>query len=129
MIIRRALIAVALVLGTGCDSRYETVELERVAGADDASVQRDGLSVPEGHVLVFRAQPRAIQGRRDFDVEDRVELRIGHRSVAKVEPGVLADTWMLFGRAAGQTALEVRVNGVVEERIDVTVTPSAPGGA
>jgi hypothetical protein len=125
---RRALrwpIAGAIALVMACTSRYESVEVDRIAGDPEAIVRDEGFVVTEGRVVVFAALPKADPQRRPYDVLDTLELRSADPSVAGVERGLSSDSWLLMGSRVGETLIEVHVDGRLEEFIPVEVV--APG--
>jgi hypothetical protein len=109
------------VAGTSaCGPSYDTLEVDRIQGATEASISSSELRVPEGRLVVFSAEPSSRRGR-DYDVTDELELVSASPAVARVERGIAVDTWVVMGVARGSTTLEVRIDGELEDRITVDV--------
>ncbi len=118
-LLRGGLLA-SLVLGQlACDPSYDGISVKRVAGHVDAEASSQGLSVPEGGLLVFKPEVHAEGG--DYDVLDELEFSVFDASVAPVVRGLRVDTWMLLGSQPGSTEVEVIINGEVQDSIPVTV--------
>jgi hypothetical protein len=113
----------ALLTLAACGSPYETLEVQRIAGDAQASLSDGAMEVTEGRVVVFEAKPIAASSHRDFDALDTLQLRATDPDVATVARGLATNTWMLIGGRAGETDLQVRVNGELEEIISVRVHP------
>ncbi|MCX4245021.1 hypothetical protein [Paraliomyxa miuraensis] len=114
--------AASLLIGAGaCSPRYDSVDIQRVAGHADASGSEDGFVVPEGGVFVFELDPDSVAGRRDYEVTDVLELDTRQPSVARIEQGLATGTWMLLGVEQGQTDVELWINGRLELVIPVDV--------
>jgi hypothetical protein len=120
-IIRGSLAALLLVGASACSPRYETIEVDRVAGHVDADVSSSAFEVPEGGLVVFSIDAESEAARRDYDAFDDVELSTEHPSVARIEQGLATGTWMLMGVREGRTVLEVRINGELEDQLPVDV--------
>jgi len=113
----------------GCQSDYETLRVRRLAGPEQSEATGRGFILPEGRILVFSANPIARDAAEDYDVTDTLELRSVDSQIARVVPGVRVDTWALSAGSAGQTELEVFVNGEFQETIPVIVDiPSTTEG-
>lgn len=118
----RGLLGASLLLGaSACGSRYDSIDVQRVAGHADAQGSDREFTVPEGGLFVFEIDPEAVASRRDYEAIDELELETRHPSVARIEQGLATGTWMLMGVAQGQTVLEIRINGELEDSIPVDV--------
>lgn len=122
---------VAALLGvTACDAaRYGYVSMGEVNGTPGATLDAGRIIVPEGGVLVFRAEPRTDPGAREYLGLERFELLSREPSTAQVRHSILADTWVVNGVAVGSTELDVLVDGEVVDAIAVEVSPSDEEGA
>lgn len=116
---RRGLVlgVVALVVGA-CGADYDGLEISLVGG-DAKDIDRDGMIVTEGRAAVVEVEPRS--RRRDYEATDELTLESLDESIARVDPGVQVDTWMVMGIAPGEVDVEVRINGSFEDRITITV--------
>lgn len=110
-----------VMLGLGCDARYEGLTFSRIEGPPEAKVDENGIELTAGRAVKFTVRPRAIDERRDYDVTDEVDLDSTASSVARVEEGVKVDSWVILGVSAGDAELEVRINGEVEDHIPLTI--------
>jgi hypothetical protein len=119
-VLRGGLVALMLLGAGACTPRYDVLELEWISGPAQAEVSSSELSVPEGRLVVFSVDPVSA-GLRDYDAIDELELTSESPAVARIEQGLATGTWMLMGVAQGQTMLEVRINGELEDRIAVDV--------
>lgn len=116
-------LAAALGAGAACEaSRYGHVELFELRGTAEADIDRDGIVVPEGGVIVFEAKPRADGASPEYVGLERFKLRPGDPDVAMARRSILRDTWVVNGVAMGTTELHVMVDGDVVDRIPVEVT-------
>ena len=119
--IRMGLLAVVLASASACAPSYDTLEVDWIQGSVGADASAEGFSVQEGKLIVFSAKPESGHGR-DYEAIDVLELASEAPSVARVEQGLAVGTWMIMGVARGRTALEVRIDGALEDRIAVEVT-------
>ena len=101
-----------------CGPDYDGLSITLVGG-DAEDIDRDGMVVTEGRAAVIEVEPRS--RRKDFDATDELTLESADESVAQVDPGVRVDTWMVRGVAPGETDVEVRIDGALEDRITITV--------
>jgi hypothetical protein len=116
------LLVASLSAASGCESsRYGHVELYRVGGHPDAEITPSGLSIPEGGVLLFEAQPRAETGSPEYVGLERFKLRPSDPHVATAHRTILRDTWVVSGMAAGSTRLQVLVDGEVVDDVPVEI--------
>jgi hypothetical protein len=114
---------VGLVLGilvgvSACGPDYDGLEITLVGG-DAEQIDRDGMVVMEGRAAVIEVDPRS--SRKDYDASDELTLESSDAEIARVDPGVHVDTWMVMGVAPGDAEVRVRINGTVEDRLTVTV--------
>ena len=122
-------LALVAVLASGCESsRYGHVELYRVGGHASAEIGPGGLSVPEGGVIVFEAQPYADAGSSDYVGLERFKLRPADPDVAVAYRAILRDTWVVGGRTEGSTVLHVIVDGQVVDEVPVEIFFDEEGG-
>jgi hypothetical protein len=121
------LLAAASLVTTACESsRYGHVELYRVGGHPEAEIAPSGLSLPEGGVLVFEAQPRADAASPEYVGLERFKLRPSDPDVAMAHRAILRDTWVVSGMSVGETRLQVLVDGEVVDDVPVEVFLAAP---
>ncbi len=106
-----------------CGSRYDSLQLERVAGDEAARGNDDGFSVTEGRAVVYEVKPLANDQHRDYDALDELQLRTADPRIARFERGVAVDTWMLIGVSAGETEVHVEINGRTQDTLLVSVRP------
>lgn len=118
--IRMGLAALVLASATACTPSYETLEVDWIRGSSDAEASADGFVVPEGKLVVFSADAVS-SSVRDYEVTEKLELSSEEPTVARVEQGLAVGTWMVMGVAEGSTTIEVRIDGVLEDRIPVDV--------
>jgi hypothetical protein len=119
--IRAALLAASIAGASACSPSYDTLEVGWIQGPVEAEASSRGFSVPEGKLVVFSAAPTSDAGR-DFEAIDVLALSSEQPTVARVEQGLAAGTWMIMGVAEGSTMIEVRIDGELEDRITVDVT-------
>ncbi len=118
----RAALCSWVVIGlSACGSQYESIDVRRVGGHVEARGSHSGFTVPEGGLLVFDVGANAEGSSRDYDVTDVVELSSQDVEVARFVQGLATDSWMLMGVHAGQTSVDVRINGEVVEQIPVDI--------
>jgi len=122
MKVRHALIA-GLVVLAGCDERFEHITTRKTGGSTLARVADNEIRLPAGRLVIFRVTAHALEGARDYDATDTIELSEIDSSIVRLEEGVRVDTWVAYGEHEGTTELEVRVNGRVEDQIGLEVTP------
>ncbi len=103
-----------------CQTSYESVDIDRIGGHEDARGSAEGFELPEGSLFVFELAPLSSSARQ-YDATDVVELYSHDPDVARVVQGLEADTWMLLGVGAGQTVVELSVNGEIQDQIPVDV--------
>lgn len=113
----------ALLLSTSaCESsRYDRVELHRTGGHPEAGIAPNGLTVPEGGVLVFKAQPRAAAASPEYEGLERFKLTPSDPDVATAHRAILRDTWVVSGMSIGTTQLLVIVDGDVVDEVPVEI--------
>lgn len=105
-----------------CESSgYSHVELYRVSGHPDAELGSGGLSVPDGGVLVFEAQPRANASAPEYEGLERFKLRPADPDVALAHRAILRDTWVVSGMSVGETRLHVIIDGEVVDDVPVEI--------
>lgn len=120
--LRALLLLASLAAAAACESsRYGHVELYRVGGHAEAAIAPGGLSLPEGGVLVFEAQPRADAGSPEYAGLERFKLRPSDPDVAMAHRAILRDTWVVSGMSVGETRLQVLVDGEVVDEVPVEV--------
>jgi hypothetical protein len=119
--IRMTLAALVLASAGACTPSYETLEVDRIRGSIDAEVSADGFVVPEGTLVVFKADAVS-SSARDYEVTEKLELSSAEPTVARVEQGLAVGTWMIMGVAEGSTTIYVRIDGVLEDTIPVDVS-------
>lgn len=119
--IRMGLMALVLAGASACAPSYDTLEVDWIQGSVGAEASGGGFSVQEGKLIVFSAKPESGHGRA-YEAIDVLELASEAPQVARVEQGLAVGTWMIMGVARGSTALEVRIDGELEDRIPVEVT-------
>ncbi len=122
----RVLILVAALFAAACSPSYDGLRMTVLEGASTAEVDSAGIELVHGRVVVFEARPVSSVDK-DYEVSDTVELESTDDGVARVEPGVLVNTWMMFGVEPGDTEVEVRINGTTEDRIPVTIVSASEG--
>lgn len=121
------LLAAASLVATACEqSRYGHVELYRVGGHPDAEIAPSGLSVPDGGVLVFEAQPRSEAASPEYTGLERFKLRPSDPDVAMAHRAILRDTWVVSGMSIGETRLQVLVDNEVVDDVPVEVFAAEP---
>lgn len=123
---RAALTGIFAVLVGGCESTFESVEIEYVSGVSLGGVDREApsmllppLLLTEGRVLVVRLHTNVIRGgevRRDEPFSFS-----SNTSIAILRPTPLADTWMIAGLAPGTTRISVSLAGNFFDPIPVIV--------
>jgi hypothetical protein len=118
--IRMGLVALVIAGVSACSPSYERLEVDRIQGPVEAELSGSAIVVPEGKLVVFSAEPSSSR-IRDYDATHELELVSASPGVARVEQGIAVDTWMVMGVARGQTTLEVRIEGELEDRITVDV--------
>jgi hypothetical protein len=124
--LRTLLLVVPLAVMAACESsRYGHVELYRVGGHPDAEIAPSGLSLPEGGVLVFEAQPRADAASPEYSGLERFKLRPADPDVAMAHRAILRDTWVVSGMSLGETRLQVLVDDQVVDDVPVEVFAAA----
>ncbi len=116
----RVLMLLAGLLVGGCGPSYDGLRVTVLEGAETAEVDSAGIELVHGRVVLFEVEPRS-SGNKDYEVSDIVELASTDEAVARIEPGVKVDTWMMLGVAPGEAELEVRINGTAEDLIPVTI--------
>jgi hypothetical protein len=104
-----------------CTPSYETLEVDRIHGSIDAEVSADGFVVPEGTLVVFKADAVS-SSARDYEVTEKLELSSVDPTVARAVQGLSVGTWMIMGVTEGSTTIEVRIDGVLEDAIPVDVS-------
>ena len=111
-----------LALG-GCGSQYADLEVRIEGAAPSGSVVRfDQVRMEEGVALRVHARPRS-GTPQEFEDPDAVDLRAMDPEVLQAFRDAEDDwRWVLVARGAGETCLEVIVEGVVEDCIPTTVT-------
>jgi hypothetical protein len=120
---------VAIVSTSACESsRYDRVELHRTGGHPEAEIDPGGLTVPEGGVLVFRAQPRAEVSSPEYEGLERFKLTPSDSSVATAHRAILRDTWVVSGMSIGSTQLLVIVDGDVVDEVPVEIVAPEEDG-
>lgn len=122
----RVLAAVGLltaVATTGCSSQYADLEVRIEGAAPDGSVVRhDQVRLEEGVALRVHARPRSASPQ-EYEEPDAVELRGLDAEILQAFRDAEEDwRWVLVARGAGETCLEVIVEGVVEDCIPAKVT-------
>lgn len=116
------LCAAVILSASACESsRYDRVELHRTGGHPEAEIAPDGLTVPEGGVLVFKAQPRAAAASPELEGLERFKLTPSDSSVATAHRAILRDTWVVSGMSIGTTELLVIVDGDVVDEVPVEI--------
>jgi hypothetical protein len=124
--LRTLLLVAPLAAMAGCESsRYGHVELYRVGGHPDAGIAPSGLSLPEGGVLVFEAQPRADAASPEYSGLERFKLRPSDPDVAMAHRAILRDTWVVSGMSIGETRLQVLIDDQVVDDVPVEVFAAA----
>lgn len=126
----RILTLIAGLLVGGCSPSYGGLKMTVLQGSSTAEVRSSGIDLVHGRVVVFEVQARS-SASKDYEVSDIVSLASTDDGVARVEPGVKVDTWMMFGVEPGSADLEVSINGSTEDLIPVTIvaaTETAPEG-
>lgn len=119
-------LAAGLLLGLGaCDPSYDGISVRRIGGHLDADIDGREMSVPEGGLVVFEPELRARSGA--YDALDELHFESHDPGVARVVQGLETGTWMLLGSREGSTALDVIVNGELEDSISVRITRSQEG--
>ncbi len=117
----RVVLAMVLALGaSACDPEYGELEIFVLDGTPGARASSTQMVVPVGGLLVFEAQPRS-DGAREYTGMERFELRTATFGVAELRRAVLRDTWVLNGLEAGETSIQVRVDGRTVDSIVVGV--------
>lgn len=112
----------AILSAIACESsRYDRVELHRTGGHPDAGIAPGGLTVPEGGVLVFRAQPRAEAASPEYEGLERFKLTSSDPDVALAHRAILRDTWVVSGMSVGTTQLLVILDGDVVDEVPVEI--------
>lgn len=121
---RLSLLGLAL-FQLACAPDFGGLDIDLVAGPTEAQVDADGVVVPEGSVVAFEATPIPLQDRREYDEDDELTLSSLNEEIALVAPGTRSGLWTVLGIAAGETELEVLINGKVETRIPLVVEPAS----
>jgi hypothetical protein len=109
-------------LATACEaSRYGHVDLYQVGGHGAADIGPAGITVPEGGVIVFEAQPRAERASPPYKGWERFKLRVTDTRVALAYRAILRDTWVVGGLSVGTTRLQVLIDGEVVDDVPVEI--------
>jgi hypothetical protein len=126
-IVAASLLTGLLGLATACEaSRFGHVELYRVGGDYGAEIGPNGITVPEGGVIVFEAQPYAEPASPEYKGWEDFDLRSTDASVAEAHRSILRDTWVVSGLLVGRTRLQVRIDGERVDDVPVEVEEAAP---
>ncbi|MEM7156415.1 MAG: hypothetical protein AAF799_26415 [Myxococcota bacterium] len=119
---KKVLAVLALVgLGSSCAPEYGHVSLFKIHGQERSVVDRTGIIVGEGEVMVFEAHARAASDERPYEGLEQVELRAAESAVAIVRPSILADAWVVSGTSEGTTQLLIEVDGELVESLTIDV--------
>lgn len=126
----RRLVALAMLTATlgGCQPQYESVSIHAVAGHALARASSAEISVPVGTLVVFDAELSAQTENDPYDAVDELRFESRDAEIARIVPGLRANTWIVMGGRVGTTSIEVIVNDEVEDTIDVEIVdqPEAP---
>jgi hypothetical protein len=118
----RACLVAALFAGTSCSTDYAGLEIL----ADDelepgTVIDLRRVQLPEGRAIRVHARPRSSTARV-FDDPEELLLRAENPEVLRIFGDPEDWRWVLVGRAAGRTCIEVVLGGVVEDCIEARVT-------
>ena len=119
--IRTVLIG-ALLLATACDPEYGELRISDRAGElHQGAVSTGGLTIREGSVLIVFAEPLSASDAHGYDGLERFELESADPEVAMVRRGVLRDSFFVTGTRAGETWINVIVDGRGKDEYPVLV--------
>ncbi len=117
-----ALLVVATCVGVSCGPEFDYLDLYVVSEpAFAVDVGSDAVRLPAGATVVVTAHPRSSK-RKDYDSNTDLELNSENDAVFAVNPGLHRNEFAFIGISPGQTRIEVRVDGHLEDHIDVVVT-------
>lgn len=119
------LLTLAATLGA-CAPSYDGFDCRILNETPSRSQCSDlGIEVARGEAMVVRLSPRS-DTREDFEGA-QMELRTTDPQSATVRPGTNGDQ-TIIGLTAGETTLEVYLDGDFQEEVPLTVALSAPSG-
>ncbi len=117
----RKLVALACLATASCTGTYDHVEIFVIGGDRRTEVSTDGIRIGEGGVVVIEARAEADPDGNEYNGLEEFELRMSDSRIAKVRKGVLADSWVISGAEPGDTIMQIRVDGRLEQIIPVRV--------
>ena len=120
----RVFVGFLVALGlAGCQPAYESVDVVAVSTTPVEVTVRDFLvELPAGTAVVVAVTPRS-GNRHDYDDKTLVQLQTEDAHVMTVYARPQPREFVLVGVDAGETCLQVRLDGVARDCISVVVEP------
>ena len=117
----KKLVAVACLVATSCTGAYDHLEIYVIGGDRRSEVSTERIRIGEGGVVVIEARAEHDLDHGEYNGLEEFELRMSDSRVARVRKGVLKDSWVINGAEPGDTVMQVRVDGELEQVIPVRV--------
>ncbi len=117
-----ALLVVAACVGVSCGPEFDYLEIDVVSEPTfDVVVDSDVVRLPAGTTVMVAAYPTS-SNRKEYDSNTELQLTSENPVVFSVSPGLHRNEFAFSGIAPGETQMEVRVDGNLEDYLDVVVT-------
>lgn len=117
----RKLIVLASLAAASCGGAYDRLELFVIGGDRRTEVSTERIRIGEGGVVVIEARAESDADHGEYNGLEELELRMSDSRVARVRKGVLKDSWVINGAEPGDTVMQIRVDGQLEQVVPVRV--------
>lgn len=109
----------ATLLGSGCQPRYDGVQIRFLFG--DGSHAHDRLEITEGQAVLIEVEPVSGNPYEDYENFDLVTLESFNENILFLAPATDLDQFVLAGAAQGETVIRVSINGEQVDELPATV--------